>query len=101
MEDFKTYKPLLSSIKNEYELVIHYQQEQIRKLQPLEVHSLNKSNNFWIHTGQILSSHQVTLGTVEEECERKIMAIKQEEKTGTLMKNIPNYDSQIYEDFAG
>jgi hypothetical protein len=25
----------------------------------------------------------VTLGTVEEECERKIMAMKQEEKSGT------------------
>jgi hypothetical protein len=59
MEDFKTYKPLLAAIKNEYELVIHSQQDQIRKLQPLEV----------------------TLGTVEEECERKIMAMKQEEKS--------------------
>ena len=37
MEDFKTYKPLLSAIKNEYDLYITYLQQQIAELQPLKV----------------------------------------------------------------
>lgn len=37
MEDFKTYKPLLSAIKNEYDLYITYLQQQIEELQPLKV----------------------------------------------------------------
>ena len=37
IEDFKTYKPLLSAIKNEYELFIEWQQEIIKELEPLEV----------------------------------------------------------------
>ncbi len=37
IEDFKTYKPLLSAIKNEYELFIEYQQDLIKELEPLEV----------------------------------------------------------------
>jgi len=37
MEDFKTYKPLLSAIKNEYDLYISYLQLQIAELEPLKV----------------------------------------------------------------
>ena len=37
VEDFKTYKPLLSAIKNEYELFIEFQQELIKELEPMEV----------------------------------------------------------------
>lgn len=37
IEDFKTYKPLLSAIKNEYELFIESQQELIKELEPMEV----------------------------------------------------------------
>lgn len=37
IEDFKTYKPLLSAIKNEYELFVQWQQEVIKELEPLEV----------------------------------------------------------------
>lgn len=37
IEDFKTYKPLLSAIKNEYELVLESQQELIKELEPMEV----------------------------------------------------------------
>eukprot|EP00118_Oscarella_pearsei_P019117 m.200352 g.200352 ORF g.200352 m.200352 type:complete len:702 (+) comp39590_c0_seq1:155-2260(+) len=58
MDDFKTYKPLMSAIKNEYDLVVKWQGEEIERLQPL----------------------QTTLKTVEEECERKIMSLRGEEK---------------------
>ncbi len=37
IEDFRTYKPLLSAIKSEYELFIGYQQELVRELQPMRV----------------------------------------------------------------
>ena len=37
IEDFKTYKPLMSAIKNEYEMMLAYQREVIRQLEPLKV----------------------------------------------------------------
>ena len=37
IEDFKTYRPLLSAIKNEYEMMLAYQNEVIRQLEPLKV----------------------------------------------------------------
>ena len=35
IEDFKTYRPLLSAIKNEYEMMLSAQREVIRQLEPL------------------------------------------------------------------
>ncbi|XP_063053508.1 translin-associated factor X-interacting protein 1 [Engraulis encrasicolus] len=58
IEDFKTYKPLLTAIKNEYEATFEYMQEQIRELQPLK--------------------SQLTL--VSEQCERRIVGLKEEER---------------------
>jgi len=37
LEEFKTYKPLLASIKNEYEMMLASQREKIRELEPLKV----------------------------------------------------------------
>jgi hypothetical protein len=37
LEEFKTYKPLLSSIKNEYEMMLATQNQKIRELEPLKV----------------------------------------------------------------
>ena len=37
--DFRTYRPLLSAIKNEYELFIEHQEETIRGLLPIKVSS--------------------------------------------------------------
>ena len=37
IEDFKTYKPLLSAIKHEYEMMLIHQREKIRELEPLKV----------------------------------------------------------------
>ncbi|XP_052229726.1 translin-associated factor X-interacting protein 1-like isoform X2 [Dreissena polymorpha] len=58
IEDFKTYKPLLSAIKNEYEMMFAYQRQQIRELEPLKQ----------------------MLVTVSEQCDQKIMSIREEEK---------------------
>ncbi|CAH1779147.1 unnamed protein product [Owenia fusiformis] len=58
VEDFKTYKPILSAIKNEYEMMIAYQSEQIRQLEPLKQ----------------------MLVTVSEQCDQKIVQIREEEK---------------------
>lgn len=45
LEEFKTYKPLLSSIKNEYEMMLASQNQKIRELEPLKV-ILKLSKNF-------------------------------------------------------
>lgn len=58
IEDFKTYKPLLSGIKNEYEMMLAYQRQVIRELEPLKQ----------------------MLVTVSEQCDQKIMSIREEEK---------------------
>ncbi|XP_053571884.1 translin-associated factor X-interacting protein 1 [Bombina bombina] len=58
IEDFKTYKPLLSAIKNEYEVTLAHQREQIRELEPLKA----------------------LLVTVSEHCDQKIQAMHEEER---------------------
>lgn len=37
IEDFRTYKPLLSAIKTEYELYITHLQQRIGELEPMRV----------------------------------------------------------------
>ena len=37
IEGFKMYKPILSAIKNEYELYLHYLEEIVRELRPIRV----------------------------------------------------------------
>ncbi|XP_077840444.1 translin-associated factor X-interacting protein 1 isoform X3 [Macaca mulatta] len=58
IEDFKTYKPLLSSIKNAYEGMLAHQREKIRALEPLKA----------------------KLVTVNEDCNERILAMRAEEK---------------------
>ena len=62
IEDFKTYRPLLSAIKNEYEIMIIHQRETIRGLEPLKA----------------------MLVTVSEQCEKTLLAMKEEEKADLL-----------------
>ncbi|XP_068693975.1 translin-associated factor X-interacting protein 1-like [Montipora foliosa] len=62
IEDFKTYKPLLSAIKHEYEMMLIDQREKIRELEPLKS----------------------MLVTVSEQCEKKLLAAKKEEKSDML-----------------
>ncbi|XP_043937401.1 translin-associated factor X-interacting protein 1 isoform X2 [Protopterus annectens] len=59
IEDFKTYKPLLSAIKNEYEITLACHREQIRALEPLKT----------------------MLVTVSEQCEQKILALRDAERS--------------------
>ncbi|XP_054476027.1 translin-associated factor X-interacting protein 1 isoform X2 [Anoplopoma fimbria] len=58
IKEFKTYQPLLSAIKKEYENTLAYQQDQIRELEPL----------------------RSRLRLVTEECDRKIQARWAEEQ---------------------
>ncbi|XP_003472195.1 translin-associated factor X-interacting protein 1 isoform X2 [Cavia porcellus] len=58
IEDFKTYKPLLSSIKNAYEVMLAHQREKIRALEPLKA----------------------KLVTMSEDCNERILAMRAEEK---------------------
>ncbi|XP_037622010.1 translin-associated factor X-interacting protein 1 isoform X1 [Sebastes umbrosus] len=58
IKEFKTYQPLLSAIKKEYDNTLAYQQDQIRELEPLRSH----------------------LRLVTEECDRKIQARWAEEQ---------------------
>lgn len=45
IEDFKTYKPLLSAIKHEYEMMLVHQREKMRELEPLKVFPEKKNMN--------------------------------------------------------
>ncbi|KAH0619561.1 hypothetical protein JD844_000281, partial [Phrynosoma platyrhinos] len=58
MEEFKTYKPLLASIKNEYDLTIAHLQEKL--------HSLEAVN--------------AILVTASDQCTRQILALQKQEK---------------------
>ncbi|KAG7229804.1 hypothetical protein INR49_012453 [Caranx melampygus] len=59
IKEFKTYQPLLSAIKKEYENTLAYQKDQIRELEPL----------------------RSSLRQVTEECDRKIQARWAEEQS--------------------
>ncbi|XP_070254268.1 translin-associated factor X-interacting protein 1 isoform X1 [Myotis yumanensis] len=63
IEDFKTYKPLLSSIKNAYEMMLAHQREEIRALEPLKA----------------------KLVTVNEDCNERILAMRAEERSEISM----------------
>jgi len=58
INDFHTYKPLLSSIKNEYEAMINHQKDSIKALEPLK--------------GMLIN--------INDQCEQKVLQLKQEEK---------------------
>ncbi|XP_063721278.1 translin-associated factor X-interacting protein 1-like isoform X2 [Symsagittifera roscoffensis] len=58
ISDFKTYRPILSMVKNEYELVISDLHQKIRELEPLKQ----------------------MLVTVSERCDHKIMQIQEQER---------------------
>ncbi|XP_063190094.1 translin-associated factor X-interacting protein 1 [Chroicocephalus ridibundus] len=58
IDNFKTYKPLLSAIKNEYEVTLAHQKKAIRALEPLKA--------------------MVT--TVSDECTQQILALQEKEK---------------------
>ncbi|XP_006255589.1 translin-associated factor X-interacting protein 1 isoform X3 [Rattus norvegicus] len=58
IEDFKTYKPLLSSIKNAYEVMLAHQREKIRSLEPLKA----------------------KIVTVNEDCSERVLAMRAEER---------------------
>ncbi|XP_067853936.1 translin-associated factor X-interacting protein 1 isoform X2 [Heptranchias perlo] len=58
IEDLKTYKPLLSAIKNEYEITLAHLRNRIRELEPLKS----------------------MLVATSENCEQRIVALREEEK---------------------
>ncbi|NXA41622.1 TXIP1 protein, partial [Eudromia elegans] len=58
IDNFKTYKPLLSAIKNEYEVTLAHQRERIRALEPLKA----------------------TVSAVSEECTQQILALQENER---------------------
>lgn len=60
VEDFKTYKPIFSAIKNEYEMMLLHQQAYINQLEPL----------------------QQMLVTATEQCDNEIMKLRDKEKGG-------------------
>ncbi|KAI4877897.1 hypothetical protein NFI96_016789, partial [Prochilodus magdalenae] len=76
IEDFKTYKPLLSAIKNEYDITLANLQEQIRELEPLR--------------------SQLVL--LSEQCERKVLSLREQERTEIrALKQERQYLQQVIE----
>ncbi|KAF6022920.1 TSNAXIP1 [Bugula neritina] len=63
MEEFSTYKPLLSAIKNEYEMMLSNNRELTRKLEPLK---------------------QVLITTTEQ-CEQRLHAIRSKDRPEILI----------------
>ena len=72
IEDFKTYKPLLSAIKNEYEMMLAFHRQQVRELEPLKQ----------------------MLVTVSEQCDQKIVEIRDQEKQE--MVDLKNENKKLY-----
>ena len=69
IEDFKTYKPLLSAIKHEYEMMLVHQREKIRELEPLKVFIKKLHVNSEMSVGVIsLSSSLLNAVTVTLPC---------------------------------
>ncbi|KAK3570360.1 hypothetical protein QTP86_018560, partial [Hemibagrus guttatus] len=76
IEGFKTYKPLLSAIKNEYEITLVYLQQQIQELEPLRA--------------------QMVL--LSEQCEEKILGLREQERTEiTALKQQRQHLQQVVE----
>ncbi|XP_049928944.1 translin-associated factor X-interacting protein 1 isoform X4 [Epinephelus moara] len=74
IKEFRTYQPLLSAIKKEYENTLAYQQDQIRQLEPLRSH----------------------LRLVTEECDRKIQARWAEEQAEIEVDHLQSELSNQY-----
>ncbi|KAJ8417908.1 hypothetical protein AAFF_G00227510 [Aldrovandia affinis] len=84
IEDFRTYKPLLTSIKNEYETTLGYLRDQIRELEPL----------------------RVQLAMVSEQTDQRIMALHKEERAEVIelkaeCKNLETIISTMREEEKG
>jgi len=62
IDDFKTYKPILAAIKNEYEMMLDYQKSYIKQLEPLEQ----------------------MLVTVTEQTDEQILRLREEDKQGKI-----------------
>ncbi|XP_067158947.1 translin-associated factor X-interacting protein 1 [Apteryx mantelli] len=77
IDNFKTYKPLLSAIKNEYEVTLAHQKEMIRALEPLKAMDTTVSEEY---TQQILA--------LQEKERAEINMLKQEKQH--LLKFIDN-----------
>ncbi|XP_063951237.1 translin-associated factor X-interacting protein 1-like isoform X1 [Lytechinus pictus] len=77
IEDFKAYKPIFSAIKNEYEVMLSHQREKIRELEPLKS----------------------MLVTVSEQCDQKIMALREDERQE--MKDLKNEKQALLDRIGG
>ncbi|XP_053479134.1 translin-associated factor X-interacting protein 1 isoform X1 [Ictalurus furcatus] len=76
IEEFKTYKPLLSAIKNEYEITLVYLQQQIQELEPLRA--------------------QMVL--LSEQCEERILGLREQERAEiTALKQERQHLQQVIE----
>ncbi|XP_042267468.1 translin-associated factor X-interacting protein 1 isoform X2 [Thunnus maccoyii] len=75
IKEFRTYQPLLSAIRKEYENTLVYQQDHIRELEPLRSH----------------------LRLVTEECDRKIQArwLEEQAEIGALKREKQQLQEEI------
>lgn len=93
IEDFRTYKPLLSAIKTEYELYITHLQQRIGELEPMRVCVGPRTERGGEGGGGRAERHVTSFGSfphpiqsqvevMRDECERKILSFSEEEKIG-------------------
>ncbi|XP_078526115.1 translin-associated factor X-interacting protein 1 [Lissotriton helveticus] len=80
IEEFKTYKPLLSAIKNEYELTLAHQREQIRSLEPLKSMLVTVSERCDLKIQEMREAERLEVKTLRKE---KLTLLKQIDKLKT------------------
>ncbi|XP_075044911.1 translin-associated factor X-interacting protein 1 [Mixophyes fleayi] len=96
IEDFNTYKPLLSSIKNEYEITLAHQREQIRSLEPLKAMLVSVSENCDKKIQQIREQDRLEVKTLNMEKLELLKVIdKMKEEKSYLQAQISNLQEEL------
>ncbi|KAM4017688.1 translin-associated factor X-interacting protein 1 [Anomaloglossus baeobatrachus] len=96
MEDFKTYKPLLCAIKNEYEVTLAHQREQIRSLEPLKAMLVSVSERCDKEIQKIYENERLEVKTLKTEKYNLLKLIDQlEEEKLSLQTQVAKLQEEM------
>ncbi|KFW05919.1 Translin-associated factor X-interacting protein 1, partial [Eurypyga helias] len=101
IDGFKTYKPLLSAIKNEYEVTLAHQKKTICALEPLKAMVTTASEE---HTRQMLAlqekeNHEINMLKQEKQQLLKFIDNMKEEKI-SLQTQVEHLQTSVAEEYA-
>ncbi|NXO58275.1 TXIP1 protein, partial [Aramus guarauna] len=101
IDNFKTYKPLLSAIKNEYEVTLAHQKKTIRALEPLKAMITTMSEE---HTRQILALQEKEkdeINMLKQEKQRLLKFIdNMKEEKSSLQVQVEHLRTSVAEEYA-